>query len=89
VIWTRWCFVAVAQALEDFDGFLVLGGSTMTIWKAAFEGAVLLDVLAVLVERGRADALDLAAREGRLEHVGGVDGALPRRRLRPGCATRR
>src|SRR6185312_9816951 len=42
--------------------------------EAAFEGAVLLDVLAVLVERGGADALDLAAREGRLEDVGGVDG---------------
>jgi hypothetical protein len=41
--------------------------------EAAFEGAVLLDVLAILVERGRADALDLAARERRLEHVGRVD----------------
>ena len=44
--------------------------------EAAFQGAVLLDVLAVLVERGGADALDLAAGQGRLEHVGGVDGAL-------------
>ena len=32
-------------------------------WKRALERAVLLDVLAVLVERRRADALDLAARE--------------------------
>ena len=44
--------------------------------EAALQGAVLLDVLAVLVERGGADALDLAARQGRLEHVGGVDGPL-------------
>jgi hypothetical protein len=44
--------------------------------EAALQGAVLLDVLAVLVERGGADALDLAAGQGRLEHVGGVDGAL-------------
>ena len=43
--------------------------------EAAFEGAVLLDVLAVLVERGGADALDFAAGQGGLEHVGGVDGA--------------
>ena len=36
---------------------------------------ILLDVLAVLVERGRADALDLAPGERGLEHVGGVDRA--------------
>ena len=35
--------------------------------------AVLLDVLAVLVEGGGADALDLAAGQRRLEDVGGVD----------------
>ena len=44
--------------------------------EAALEGGVALDVLAVLVERGRADALQLAARQGGLEDVGGVDGAL-------------
>ena len=44
--------------------------------EAAVEGAVLLDVLAVLVERGRADALELAARERGLEDVGGVHRAL-------------
>ncbi len=41
----------------------------------ALEGRVLLDVLAVLVQRRCADALDLAARERGLEDVGGVDGA--------------
>ena len=44
--------------------------------EAALQRAVLLDVLAVLVERRGADALQLAARERRLQHVGGVDGAL-------------
>ena len=44
--------------------------------EAALEGGVALDVLAVLVERGRADALELAAGERRLEDVGGVDRAL-------------
>src|SRR4029078_64982 len=38
--------------------------------------AVLLDVLAILVERGGTDALQLAARERGLEHVAGVDRAL-------------
>ena len=33
---------------------------------------VLLDMLAVLVERGGADAMQLAARQRRLQHVGGV-----------------
>ena len=45
----------------------------MIVLEPAREGRVLLDVLAVLVERGGADALDLAAGQGRLEHVGGVD----------------
>ena len=41
----------------------------------ALEGRVALDVLAVLVERRRADALELAAGEWRLEDVRGVDRA--------------
>ena len=48
--------------------------------EAPLEGGVALDVLAVLVERGRADALQLAARQRRLEDVGGVDRALGRAR---------
>ena len=46
--------------------------------EAALQGGVLLDVLAVLVERRGADRLQLAAREQRLHHVGGVDRALGR-----------
>ena len=44
--------------------------------EAALEGGVLLEVLAVLVERGGADGLQLAAGQHRLEDRGGVDGAL-------------
>ena len=44
--------------------------------EAALEGRVALDVLAVLVERRRADALQLAAGQRRLEDVRGVDRAL-------------
>ncbi len=43
--------------------------------EAALERRVLLDVLAVLVQRRRADAVQLAARQRRLQHVAGVDGA--------------
>ena len=46
--------------------------------EAPLERGVLLDVLAVLVERRRADRAQLAAREHRLEHVRGVHGALGR-----------
>ena len=48
--------------------------------EAPLERGVLLDVLAVLVERRRADDAQLAARQHRLEHVRGVDGALGRAR---------
>ena len=46
--------------------------------EAPFKRGVLLDVLAVLLERRRADALELAARERGLEQVRRVDGALRR-----------
>ncbi len=48
------------------------GSPVKTGCEAAREGGVLLDVLAVLVEGGGADAAELAAGEGRLEHVGRV-----------------
>ena len=68
--------VAVAQALEDLQR-LVLGGRVDDDGlEPPLQGAVLLDVLAVLVHGCGADALDLAARQGRLEYVGRVDSPL-------------
>ena len=52
------------------------GSPTYTVLEPALERGVLLDVLAVLVERRRADQAQLAAREHRLDHVAGVDRAL-------------
>ena len=43
--------------------------------EAPLQRRVLLDVLAVLVERGRADRAQLAAGQHRLQQVGGVDRA--------------
>ena len=43
--------------------------------EAALQRGVLLDVLAVFVERGRADAMQFAARQRRLQHVAGIDRA--------------
>ncbi len=61
------------RRLVDLDGL-----------EAALEGGVLLEVLAVLVERGGADGLQLTAGQHRLEDRGGVDGALGRARTDEG-----
>jgi len=65
--------VAVAEALEDLHRLVLRGRLHHDDLEPPVERRILLDVLAVLVERGGADALDLAPGEGRLEHVGGVD----------------
>ena len=46
-----------------------VGSPTITGLEAPLERRVLLDVLAILVERRRADRVQLAARQHRLEHV--------------------
>ena len=56
-----------------------LGSPTNTCWNRRSSAGVLLDALAVLVERRRADHAQLAAGEHRLEHVAGVHGALAAR----------
>ena len=65
------------------------GVADVHLLEAALEGGVLLDVLAVLVERGGADHAQLAAGEHRLEHVAGVHRALGRAGARRPCAARR
>ena len=44
--------------------------------EAARERRVLLDMLAVFVERGGADAMQFAARQRRLQQVGGIHRAI-------------
>ena len=70
--------VAVAQALEHLDRVRDRRLGDLDRLEAALERGVLLEVLAVLVERGRADGLQLAAGQHRLEDAGGVDRALGR-----------
>ena len=69
-------FVPLAQAAQDADGVLDAGFVDHDRLKAALERGVLLDVLAVFIEGRGADGVELAAREHRLQHVRGVDGAL-------------
>ena len=68
--------VALLQPAQDRDRVLDRRLAHVHLLEAALERGVLLDVLAVLVERGRADQAQLAAREHRLDHVAGVDRAL-------------
>ena len=70
--------VALLQAAQDRDRVGDRGLADEDGLEAPLERRVLLDVLAVLVERRRADRAQLAAREHRLQQVGGVDGALRR-----------
>ena len=68
--------VALLQAAQDRDRVLDRRLAHEHLLEPALERGVLLDVLAVLVERGRADHAQLAAGEHRLDHVAGVDRAL-------------
>ncbi len=71
--------VAVAQAAQDLDRVVGRRLLDADLLEAPLERAVALQVLAVLVERRRADRLQLAARERRLEDRRSVDRAF-------GCA---
>ncbi len=68
--------VALLQAAQDGDGVLHRGLVHQHLLEAALQRGILLDVLAVLVERGGADAVQLAARQGGLEHVARVHRAI-------------
>src|SRR5215212_2815037 len=68
--------VAVAQALQDLNRLLRGGLVDADLLEAPLERRVALEVLAVLVERGGTDRLQLAARKRRLEDAGRVDGSL-------------
>ena len=58
------------------DGVLDARLADEHLLEAPLQGGVLLDVLAVLVQRGGADQAQLAAGQHGLEHVARVHGAL-------------
>ena len=68
--------VALLQPTEDRDRVLHARLAHKHRLEPPLERRILLDVLPILVERGRADRAELAAREHRLQHVARVDGAL-------------
>ena len=65
-------FVFLLEAAQDRDRVLDRGLVDEHRLEAAGEGGVLLDILAILVERGGADAVKLAAGQRRLQHVGRI-----------------
>jgi len=65
--------VAVAQTPENLDGLLHAGLTHPYRLETTLQGGVLLHVLAVLIQRGGADGLQLTTGQHRLEDRGGVD----------------
>ncbi|KOT22176.1 hypothetical protein DM52_2199 [Burkholderia mallei] len=65
-------FVLLLQPAQDRDRRLDARLVDEHLLEAALERGILLDVLAVFVERRRADAVQLAARQRGLEHVARV-----------------
>ena len=68
--------VAFLESAQNGDGGLDGRLVHFHRLETALEGGVFLDVFAVLVECGRADAAQFTAGELRLEHVGGIGRAL-------------
>ena len=77
-------FVALLQPAQDGDGVLDARLIDHHRLEAALQRGVLLDVLAVFIERGRADGAQFAARKLRLEHVARVHRAFARARADDG-----
>jgi hypothetical protein len=65
--------VALLQSAQDRNGRLDTRLIDQHLLEAALERRILLDVLAVLVERGGADAVQLTARQCRFQHIAGID----------------
>ena len=72
---TMVALVAVAETLQDLHRLGLARRLHHDDLEAAIESRILLDIFAIFIERGGPDALDLAAGQRRLEHVGGVDRA--------------
>ena len=69
-------FITLLESAQDGDGVLHRRLIDLYRLEAALERGVLFDVLAVLVKRGRADAVQLAAGEQRLQKIACVHAAL-------------
>ena len=71
-------FILVTQTLQDFDRVLSGRLTDLNRLETTLERCILLDVLAVFVERGRADDLYLAAAQCRLQDIRSIRCTLSR-----------
>ena len=69
-------FIFFLQATQDRNRRLDARLIDQNFLEAALKRCIFFDVFAVLIERGRADAVQLTARQCRLEHVAGIHRAL-------------
>jgi len=70
------CLIAIAQTAEHLYSIFNAGLFNIDRSKAPFQGGILLDVFMVFIAGGRANTLQVTARQGWLEHVRGIHGAL-------------
>ena len=64
--------VLLLQAAQDGDGRLDRRFAHQHLLETSLQGCILLDVLAVFIQRGGTHAMQFAARQCRLEHIAGV-----------------
>src|SRR5262245_27589475 len=69
-------FVAVPQPLNNLSSLFNAERLNINRLETPLQGTVLFYVFSVLVQRRRPDALYLAAGQGGLQHVRGIDGSL-------------
>ena len=72
IIHTVVLLIHLLDVVQDLEGLLGSGWLDKDLLEAALQGTVLLDALAVLVEGGGTDALELTTRQGGLQQVGGI-----------------
>ena len=67
--------VLVLDVVQDFNRLLGRGGVHHHHLETTGQSTIFLNVLAVLIQRGGADALNFAPGQRRFEHVGGIERA--------------
>ena len=77
-------FIFWPQPFQNLDCFIDSGRIDLNCLETTLERGILLDVLAIFVHRRRANTLQFAAAQSRLDNVGSVHGAFGRARTDDG-----
>ena len=64
--------ITVLDVMQDLQGLLSRGRIHNHLLETTLQGTILLDVLSILVQRSRTDALNLATCQGWLQHISGI-----------------